>query len=278
MSNEEWRSRSQVKHIDVDFFRRTKTNILWRRKILEMRSKNRRIGQNFEIFAEVNFDDESGLRKQFILIDESRWNLRGKNDASNRLVMRCFDDTIKDGDKLLGGTFRGGLELSVLNSLNLSIAAKRDISSFYIFLPDIPYITQLNERRSCLFTHYFFPLFPCGDEPISYFLMKPKFGLGNNFKIYEKGRRKKVAVIKHRVFNIGGRFKVDIFDEDLQYHKLFPQMLILACCASRFIRKVDRVIKKIVKKKKRDTKTQEAYTFEANKEELNMYRNPRYRR
>lgn len=274
--------RNQIRYMDVDFFRKEKENILWDLKIKDMRAQDRRFGANFGIIGDVEFNkDEKGnedIRKQYIVMDLERWKLKEKNDASSRLIMRCFDDVVtdKEKDRKVGGAFRGGLELSMINSLNLSLAAKRPLPSFYIFLPQINTMTQFFEQRTITFKHYVFPLYPIDKEPTRFFKMISTVGVGDDFKVVEIGRKGKVATIDHKPLNIGGRFEVEIHAEDLQTHKTFPQMLILACCMIKFIGEVDKLIENLLKDVFNDKEDDVGFSFNVNPEELELLKNPRY--
>jgi hypothetical protein len=279
-----WRSRTQIRHIEVDFFRKEKEHILWKLKLKDLRALNRRFGQNFGIIGDVEFNkDVKGetIRKQYVTIDSDRWNLKDKNTQENRLVMRCFDDVVEDKDKKrkVGGMFRGGIELSMLNSLNLSIAAKRPLSSFMIFLPNLVTMTQIFQKRLLwfnFFKRYVFPLYPIDREPVRYFKVIGEIGVGDDYRVHEVGRKGRVATIDHKVFNIAGKYEVDIHAEDLQYHKTFPQILILTCCMINYVKEVEKIIKPLLSDVFHNREYETGFRFLANPSDIEILKNPRY--
>lgn len=274
--------RNRIQFMDVDFFRKEKENLLWNLKVKDMRAQDRRFGANFGIIGDVEFNKDTvgndDIRKQYIVIDSERWKLKEKNDQSSRLIMRCFDDVVtdKDKDKKVGGTFRGGLELSMIDSLNLSIAAKKPLPSLYMFLPQINTLTQFYEQRRIGFKQFVFPLYPIDKEPTRFFKMIATVGIGDDFNIFEVGRKGKVAHIDHKPFNIGGRFEVEIFADDLQTHKTFPQILILACCMIKFLDDIDKLVDSLLKDVFNDKEDDVGFQFNVNPEELELLKNPRY--
>ncbi len=282
--NEKWKSRTKVERMEVDFFWKEKEHILWKFKIKDLRAQNRRFGPNFGIIGDVEFNkgrDADILRKQFITIDSERWSLKGQNTHENRLILRCFDDVVDDKDKnrKVGGMFRGGIEVSFLNSLNLSIAAKRALSSFMIFLPNLVTITSVFEIRRFwyqYFRQFLFPLYPLVDEPVRYFKLIGRVGIGDDYRVVEVGRKGNVALIDHQVLNLGGKYKVDILADDLQYHKTFPQILILLCCLINYFKDVDEIIEHMLFDVIHDKVDDVGFKFNPNPSEIELLRNPRY--
>lgn len=284
--SDKWRSKNRIERIDVDFFFKEKENILWDFKIRDIRAQNRRFGPNFGLIGDVVFNkgrDGDALRKQFIAIDLERWNLKGGNDHNSRLILRCFDDVVEDKvkNRKVGGMFRGGIEVSFLNALNLSIAAKKPLTSFMMFLPNLTTMTGVYEIRRFFYNYFrrfLFPLYPILDEPVRYFKLIGKVGIGDDYRVVEVGRKGNVAIIDHRVLNIGGKFVVKILAEDLQYHKTFPQILILLCCMINNFKEVGKIVKRVIDDKSHthDIEGSVGFRFTPHPQEYELLRNPRY--
>ncbi len=279
--SEDWKGRTQVKKISVNFFRNVRTNIFWKFKTKYIKAGQTQFGANFGIVGDVHFNDEKEeIRKQYVAIDTKRWDLDGKdNNFESRLLFRAFQGLVENEKtgKKTGGSYQGGLELSVLNSLNLSLGARRALSSFYMVLPGFRYLTQVYQKRTYVVANYVLPLYPVGDEPVRFFKIKRRMRFGHNYKVTEVGRKEPVANIYHKRWNIGGRYDIYIDDEDLQYHKNFAQLLILFVGIIRYRKEVEALIKKLIKEKSK-VDDDIGYRFEANKEELALFRNPRIRR
>lgn len=275
-------SKIAISKIDVDFFRKEKENLLWNLKMQEIRARDRRFGANFGLIGDVEFNkDTEGkeIRKQYLAIDLNRWNLKGENTTQNRLIIRSFNDVVKNEakDSKTGGGFQGGMEVNLIDSLMVSFAARKALPSFYLMVPDTDYMCQV-VKEEALKDRYVFPLLPVADEPIRFFEMIGIIGAGRDFKIEEVGRKGTIAKIDEIVLNIGGRFEIEIYDEALQKHKTFPQMLALLCCYIKFNKEIEKIIEKLLKEIATDKKDEVGYRFIPNADDLELLKNPRYRK
>jgi hypothetical protein len=274
---------TSIRIIDVDFFFKEKENFLWNLKMQEIRARDKHFGANMGIIGSVEFNrDQVGndLRKQYLAVDLDRWNLTGDNTINSRLVVRSFQDVIKNESTgtRTGGSYQGGLEMSMLNSLMLSMAARRPLASMYLLLPDFREMTQIFQQRTVIGHHYIFPLYPVLDEPVRFFEIIGTIGVGEDFKVIEIGRKGIIAKIDEKIMNLGGRFEVEIYDPYLQRHQTFPQLMILLCAFAKFLNPIEKMIETLLSSVFHDKIDEIGYRFNAHPEDLELLRNPRFKK
>ena len=111
-----------------------------------------------------------------------------------------------------------------------------------------------------------FPILPNKkDDPVQLITLDGKLGAGDDFHIL--AGEKKVGKINGKI--IGGKFVITITNEDLQYDKTFHQLLILFCCALKYLDDVEDDIKTMVKNGKNND------LYEIDNYELKLFQNPR---
>ena len=100
-------------------------------------------------------------------------------------------------------------------------------------------------------------------------------GIGDDYRVVEFGRKGNVAIIDHRVLNIGGKLVVKILAEDLQYHKTFPQILILLCCMINNFKESAKLSKELLMTNLTLTISKEVLASVYSSQEYELLRNPR---
>lgn len=254
------------KRIEVDFWRTSAhMSELGLHKSLKYSAKSRYFTKRFEIEGDITIDGDSDKR-QVIAYNEKSW--KEKNLADRDLKIRTFTP-IKD-DK--GGNFTGGIELSTTESLIQSYHIKGDPGVILIVnLPQNKNLYRIIRSRRLKGWKFAFPLLPEKDnESLRVFEIKGKVGLGLDFEVTEKER--KIVDIDGKKLNLGGKWEIEIFDEELSKNKTFTKILTLFACACKFLEVSEKTVKELFKKFD-DPKSD--FKFSPDKEELDLFKNPR---
>lgn len=261
------KSTDQVyKKIEVDFWK-TSAHIseLGIHKDLKYSAKSRYFTDKYEIEGDITVDGNKDKR-EVIAYNEQSWKAKELMDRD--LKIRTFTP-IRD-DK--GGTFKGGIEISTTESLIQSYHIKEDPGVILIVnLPQNRNLYRIIRSRRYKGWKFAFPLIPEKDgEALRVFEIKGKVGLGLDFKVTEKER--KIADIDGKKLNLGGKWEIEIFDEELSKNKTFTKILSLFACACKFLEASEKTVKELFKKFD-DPKSD--FKFFPDKEELDLFKNPR---
>ena len=261
------KSTDQVyKKIEVDFWK-TSAHIseLGIHKDLKYSAKSRYFTDKYEIEGDITVDGNKDKR-EVIAYNEQSWKAKELMDRD--LKIRTFTP-IRD-DK--GGTFKGGIEISTTESLIQSYHIKEDPGVILIVnLPQNRNLYRIIRSRRYKGWKFAFPLIPEKDgESLRVFEIKGKVGLGLDFKVTEKER--KIADIDGKKLNLGGKWEIEIFDEELSKNKTFTKILSLFACACKFLEASEKTVKELFKKFD-DPKSD--FKFFPDKEELDLFKNPR---
>ena len=236
------------------------------KKETEYQAKSRLFTKEYKIRGDVKIGGET---KWIVGINEHDWGLKG---AEKRLMIRLFAKM--DGDS--GGTFQGGVELSILESLQLSFAAKKVMPVFVVRLPRDRYLYRIMKKWSIGWNHFIIPYYPDEDgESLKFIHFKGKVGLGDDFKIMEGSGKneKKIGEIDGKI-NIGGKFELSITDGAYQKDAKFQRLAILFGLVFRFMGDVEKDIDQIYDGMEDNKK----YTFTPIQQELDLMKNPRIKK
>ncbi len=254
------------KRIEVDFWKTSAhMSELGLHKDLKYSAKSRYFTDKYEIEGDITIDGDSNKR-QVIAYNEKSW--KAKNLEDRDLKIRTFTP-VKEGK---GGNFTGGIELSTAESLIQSYHIKGDPGIILIVnLPQNKNLYRIIRSRRLKGWKFAFPLLPEKDvDHLRVFEIKGKVGLGLDFEVTEKER--KIADIDGKKLNLGGKWEIEIYDEELSKHRTFTKILALFACACKFLEAGEKTIKKIFKKFD-DPKSD--FKYVPDKEELDLFKNPR---
>ena len=127
-------------------------------------------------------DDKNGEKNTNQVIAVNLADL-GQKPLERRLLVRNF--TVIDGDK--GGRYLGGIEMSMLDSLQVSLAAgEKPISVMVVQLPNFEYLIRIYRIRKIHGDSFCFMIPPDEkDERFMFFELAGKAGAGDDFNIKE---------------------------------------------------------------------------------------------
>lgn len=254
------------KRIEVDFWRTSAhMSELGLHKGLKYSAKSRYFTNRYEIEGDITIDGNSDKR-QVIAYNEKSWKAKTFEDRD--LKIRTFTPIKEDK----GGNFTGGIELSTTESLIQSYHIKGDPGVILIVnLPQNKNLYRIIRSRRLKGWKFAFPLLPEKDvDHLRVFEIKGKVGLGLDFEVTEKER--KIADIDGKKLNLGGKWEIEIFDEELSKNKTFTKILTLFACACKFLEVAEKTVKELFKKFD-DPKSD--FKFSPDKEELDLFKNPR---
>jgi hypothetical protein len=254
------------KRIEVDYWRTSAhSEELGIHKGLKYSAKSRYFTDSFDIEGTIIIDgDES--KKEVIAYNEKDWE--DPDIAKRGLKVRTFS-AMHEGK---GGNFQGGVELSITDSLIQTYHIKEDPGIVLVInLPQTKNLVRITRSRRLKGWKFAFPLIPeKSGEPLRMFEIRGKVGLGLDFEVTEKER--KIANVDGKKLNIGGKWEIEIFDEELSDDKAFVKTLALFGCACKFLEDCEKLIKQIFKKFD-DPKSD--FKFVPDKQELDLFKNPR---
>ncbi|NHI93831.1 MAG: hypothetical protein EAX96_15190 [Candidatus Lokiarchaeota archaeon] len=205
-------------------------------------------------------DPESPLNKKF-----------GENaDLNKRLVIKTFTD-LKDGK---GGKWTGSLELSLTESLLLTIGERDVMPVFILIIPRYKFNYKLIRAHTRKGARYMFPLISDDGNNIRFFEIEKKgASWGLDFRVEDARTEKEVALVDGKVIDIGGKWVVKIKDKELAGNRIFRQTLILFAASCKFLEDIEKNIKALYEAyKKKD------YVFQPIGNEMSLFYNPRVRR
>jgi hypothetical protein len=260
-----------INKITVDYWKtKMHTAVIGIKKDIEYQAKTPQFTKEYEIKGAVYFnDDKSGneFTTQVIAINKNDWEVK---PLERRLMLRTF--TTLEGDK--GGRYMGGIELSMLESLELSMAAgDKPLACLIVTLPDYPYLTRIYKIRRITGDSFCFILPP--PETTDRFLVIElawKAGAGNDFNIKEGDEV--IGDIDDKVLDIGGKFEIAIKKEEYQNYKELHQILVLFCCAMKYLKETEDDIEKLLKQVQKKKGILET-NFKPFLSELDFFKNPR---
>ncbi|MFW9829808.1 MAG: hypothetical protein ACFFBY_02445 [Promethearchaeota archaeon] len=234
---------------------------------LKYQAKTRWYSKNFDMEGDIEEDNE---KKYIIAFSKEQWEESPLEEK--RLVCRFFttmEESLESRPK--GGTFRGGIELSIAHSLIQSYEIKHAAPVFIMQIPGTINLVRLVRGWRLIGTRWSFPLLPeeKGDE-LQIVRARGVVGPGRNYKIYI-GKKLIARIDGHPIQK---EFEIEIYDEDYAKDKTFRTYMILFGCACNFMDGADKIIKRLYKKMKNTGSS----TYKPPKNELDLFRNPRMMR
>lgn len=250
---------------------------LWRTRIhaeelgiyqaLKYQAKTRYFAKDFDIEGVVEIDDE---KKYIIAFNKDDWE-ESKDPADRRLILRLFTIMEEKMGVGKGGTFKGGIEFSILHSLVQSTEIRYPAPVFFIQTPRTTSLPRIVRGHRLIGTRWTFPLLP--EEKDDQFQMVVAKGIiapGNDFNIMVG--KKKVAKVDHQ--RVTKDVEIEIYDEDYANDKVFVDSLILFGCVCFFMKDAYKIVKHFVK----DMKKTGTSDYEVPKQEMDLFKNPRLMR
>ncbi len=220
--------------------------------------KDRQWTREMDLIGDVKANKEDyGL----LAIREGIW--KEKDPLERRFVMKLFSPS---------GYWRGSIERLQGESFSISHATGESCPSFVCIFKHTRNLYRI--RRLAHFPRFQGQIFGFSylDENGIFhsFVIDDKiFRFGSDWEV-KNIHNKVVAKIDGRFMNIGGRFKIDIFEENLAKDKTFFNMLILFSSTLRFLKDIKKNIRRIIKELKiSDTE------IKLDDTESNLYMNPR---
>ena len=246
-------------HIDVDLWRTKMHKQEWGIRLDAQRAqKDRQWTRDMDQLGTVTVDGEDyGI----LAIREGAW--KEKDPLERRFVMKMFSPS---------GYWRGSIERLQGESFANSVATKE---------PSPEYICVFKHTRN-LFRIKKLAHFPRFQGQIFSFSYLDENDVFKTFVIDDKRLRlgsdwvvkdihgKVVTKINGKFMNLGGKFKIDIFNEELAKDKTFYNMIILFSSTLRYFKDIKKNIKKSLKEL-RISDTQ----VKLDDSETNLYLNPR---
>ncbi|MCE7749815.1 MAG: hypothetical protein GPJ51_15620 [Candidatus Heimdallarchaeota archaeon] len=251
--------RISYSHIDVDLWRTKMHKEEWGIRLDAQRAqKDRQWTRDMDAIGTVKVDGEDyGL----LAIRENLW--KGKDPLERRFVMKLFSPS---------GYWRASIERLQGESFANSHATKEPCPAYVCIFKHTRNLFRI--RRLSHFPRFQGQIFGFSyldenDKFQSFVIDDKRLRLGSDWVI-KNIHNKVIAKINGKFLNVGGRFKIDIFEEKLAKDKTFYNMLILFSSTLRFYRNIKKNIKKSLKELKiSDTEVK------LDDSESNLYLNPR---
>ncbi len=251
--------RISYSHIDVDLWRTKMHKEEWGIRLDAQRAqKDRQWTRDMDAIGTVKVDGEDyGL----LAIRENLW--KGKDPLERRFVMKLFSPS---------GYWRASIERLQGESFANSHATKEPCPAYVCIFKHTRNLFRI--RRLSHFPRFQGQIFGFSyldenDIFQSFVIDDKRLRFGSDWVI-KNIHNKVIAKINGKFLNVGGRFKIDIFEEKLAKDKTFYNMLILFSSTLRFYRNIKKNIKKSLKELKiSDTEVK------LDDSESNLYLNPR---
>ena len=234
---------------------------------LKYQAKTRYFAKDFDIEGIVEIDDE---KKYIIAFNKDDWE-ESKDPADRRLILRLFTILEEKMGIGKGGTFKGGVEFSILHSIVQSTEIRYPAPVFFIQTPRTTNLPRLVRGHRFIGTRWTFPLLPeeKGDQ-LQMIVAKGVIAPGNDFNIMVG--KKKIARVDHQ--RITKDVEIEIYDEEYAKDKEFVEYLTLFGCVCFFMKDAYKIVKHFVKDVK-DTGTSD---YKPPKQEMTLFKNPRMMR
>ena len=250
-------------HIDVDLWKTKLHKEEWGIRLDAQRAqKDRQWTRDMDMIGEIKVDKELFGN---LAIREQIW--KHPDQLERRFVMKVFSPS---------GYWRGSIERLQGESFANSQAAKEPCPSYVCILKHTRNLFRIkflaHKRR--FFKRgkgevFGFSYLDENDIFHSFVIDDKQLTLGSDWKIINI-KNELVAKINGKFANIGGRFKIDIFDPILAKDKTFTMIMILFSSTLRFHRQIKKNIKKSIKQLKNTD-----VVIKLDDSEANLYLNPR---
>ncbi|MHA1820844.1 MAG: hypothetical protein ACTSU2_00720 [Promethearchaeota archaeon] len=183
-------------------------------------AKNRQFTSNLELIGSVK---EEGKPDGMFAYNAESWdNVPLKDLAKKRLVIKWFN-----GQSV---AWLGTIEEMVINTMRSSIGANDFLPAFKILVPRYRYVVDLTKEHTKLPKMGEIFTFALKDEKNDkwdlYTFDENRFTIGSDWNIL-RGDSEIVGKIDEKKLNIGGKFEVEFYDEDLYKNRAFKTVVIL---------------------------------------------------
>jgi hypothetical protein len=247
------------RHIDVDLWRTKMHKEEWGIRLDAQRAqKDRQWTRDMDLIGEVKVDGEDYGQ---LAIREGIW--KEKDHLERRFVMKLFSPS---------GYWRASIERLQGESFANSHATNEPSPAYVCVFKHTRNLYRI--RRLAHFPRFQGQIFGFSyldenDVFQSFVIDDKRLRFGSDWVI-KNIHKKVVAKINGKFMNIGGKFKIDIFEEKLAKDKTFYNMLILFSSTLRFYKAIKKNIKKSLKELRiSDTEVK------LDDSETNLYLNPR---
>ena len=230
---------------------------------LKYQAKTRYYAKDFDTEGVIEIDGE---KKYIIAFNKKDWE-EGKPEE-RRLILRMFTIMEEKMGVGKGGSFKGGIEFSILHSLVQSTEIRYPAPVFFIQTPRTNNLPRLVRGHRFIGTRWTFPLLPeeKGDA-LQMIVAKGTIGMGNDFNIFLG--KNKIARVDHQ--RVTKDVEIEIYNEDYAKDKTFVEYLTLFGCVCFFMKEAYKIVKHFIK----DMKESGTSQYIAPKMELDLFKNPR---
>jgi hypothetical protein len=219
--------------------------------------KDRQWTKDSDIIGTVDRDGEGFGR---LVLRESIWK---KDDPlERRLVLKLF--TMSD-------YWRGSIEYLQGESLLHSIAADEGVLSFVVVLngsKSIARIRQIPQRKRLRGTIYALDMLDDDGNSRGFIIDDRRMAFGSDWEIKDL-QDNTIGEIDGKILDLGGKFKVRIFDGTLANDKVFNTVLALFAAVLRYTDGLYNILRKV------EEKVAEGAVLKLEDNEANLYQNPR---
>jgi hypothetical protein len=234
---------------------------------LKYQAKTRWYSKNFDMEGEIEVDGE---KKYIIAYNKEDWH--EKPIEERRLVCRYFtimEESIESLPK--GGSFKGGVELSVAHSLIQSYEIRHPAPVFFFQIPGNINLIRLVRSWRLVGTRWNFVLLPEDkDDELQVVTARGVVGPGRNYKL-RIGKKLIARVDGHPIQK---EFKIEIYDKDYAKDSTFVKYMTLFGMACNFMDDAIKQVKRLHKK----MKSTGSSTYKPPRSEMTLFRNPRMMR
>ncbi|MHA1198742.1 MAG: hypothetical protein ACTSQF_05245 [Candidatus Heimdallarchaeaceae archaeon] len=245
--------------IDVDLWRTKMHRDEWGiRKDAQRAQKDRQWTRDMDQLGTVKVNDEDyGI----LAIREKAW--KNKDPLEKRFVMKMFSPS---------GYWRASIERLQGESFANSLATKEPSPAYICIFKHTRNLYRI--KRLAHFPRFQGQIFGFSyldenDVFHSFVIDDKRLRLGSDW-VVKNIHNKVIAKINGKFMNLGGRFKISIFNEKLARDKTFFNMLILFSATLRYYRDIKKNIKKALKELRESDAE-----VKLDDSETNLYLNPR---
>jgi len=230
---------------------------------LKYQAKTRYFAKDFDIEGVVEIDGE---KKYIIAFNKEDWE-EGKPEE-RRLILRLFTILEEKMGVGKGGTFKGGIEFSILHSLVQSTEIRYPAPVFFLQTPRTTNLPRLVRGHRFIGTRWTFPLLPeeKGDA-LQMVVAKGIVGFGNDYNIFLG--KNKIAKVDHQ--RVTKDVEIEIYDENYAKDKTFIGYLTLFGCVCFFMKEAYKIVKRFDK----EIKSSGTSDYKPPKMEMDLFKNPR---
>lgn len=226
-------------------------------------AKNRLFSRNLELVGAVK---EEGKTPGMFGFNSADWNDIPENEiTTKRLVVKWFNSE--------SVAWLGTIEQMVILTLRASIGSNDTLPVFKVIIPKYPYVIDLSKQHTKLPKIGEIFTFALKDEKNDkwqvYTFDENRFTIGSDWNILE-GTDRVVGKIDEKKFNVGGKFIVDFYDEELYKNRNFKRVILLFTMMLKWHTEIEHLIKHM---KKGIADGELEYKISAEEEEF--MRNPR---